>query len=138
MSPLLLDTNAYVAFKRGRPEALTILQRASTISVNSVLLGELLSGFAAGARREINRKELGAFLASPRVTVLPVELRTAEQYASIYLALRNAGTAIPTNDMWIAATAMQHGLALFSYDKHFHAIEGLQVGMSVSELEGAQ
>jgi len=138
LNAILLDTNAYVAFKRGHPEALKILQRAPRIAVNSVVLGELLSGFAVGTRTEANRRELEEFLSSPRVDVLAITQRTSEHYAAIFLALKTAGTPIPTNDLWIAASALEHGLNLFSYDAHFHAVQGLRVGMSLSDFEGGE
>lgn len=50
MTTILLDTNAYTAFKQGRAEALTIVQRASTIAMSSIVLGELQAGFAVGSR----------------------------------------------------------------------------------------
>ena len=30
-----------------------------------------------------------------------------------------------TNDIWIAANALKHGLALYSFDGHFQEIDGL-------------
>ncbi|MCP4134020.1 MAG: type II toxin-antitoxin system VapC family toxin [bacterium] len=35
------------------------------------------------------------------------------------------GKPIPTNDIWIAAVAFQHGLKLFTRDKHFKDVPGL-------------
>jgi len=136
VKPILIDTNAYVAFKRGRPEAISVLQHAPGILFNPVVLGELLGGFAEGSCENENRSELAQFLASPRVAVLPLDYHTAEQYATIYVALKRAGTPIPGNDMWIAASAVQHGLALFSYDNHFRLVDGLRVGVSLTEFSG--
>jgi tRNA(fMet)-specific endonuclease VapC len=68
-----LDTNAYAAFKRGAEEAVEILRRTEFIGVNAVVLGELLGGFAAGQREAENRRELNAFLNSPRVEFLAVD-----------------------------------------------------------------
>jgi tRNA(fMet)-specific endonuclease VapC len=135
VKPILIDTNAYVAFKRGDAEAVSIVQQAPVIAMNAIILGELLGGFASGSREDVNRKELARFLDSPRVTVLPLDQRTADRYATVYSALKRAATPIPTNDMWIAATAIQHCLALFSFDRHFQTIAGLQVGASVVDLE---
>ena len=131
---LLIDTNAYVAFKRGSAEAVSILQNAPSIAINAVVLGELLSGFAVGTRRETNLRELARFLESSRVVVLPLDRRTAECYAAVYEGCKKAATPIPTNDMWIAATAIQHNLAIFSYDGHFRVVPHLQAGNSLSEL----
>lgn len=113
MKSILLDTNAYAAFKRGAPQALEVLQSAPAIAVNAVVLGELFCGFAGGSKSRQNRRELVQFLASPRVSVLPIDFATAEQYASVLIALKNIGAPIPTNDLWIAASALRHGLALF-------------------------
>ena len=116
---VLLDTNAYVAFKRGTPDAVDVLTHVPRIGINSIVLGELLSGFAIGTREEENRQELRQFLASERVHQLVIDMETAAQYAVVYRELRHRGRPIPTNDMWIAATALQHGFAVFSDDGHF-------------------
>ena len=128
MRQILLDTNAYAAFKRGEQSAVEIIRFAETIGLSTVVLGELLCGFSAGQREADNRRELAAFLESNRVLIIPVDVRTAEFYANIYLGLRRKGTPIPTNDLWIAAIALQHGLAVFTYDKHFFGIDGILVG----------
>jgi tRNA(fMet)-specific endonuclease VapC len=135
MKSILLDTNAYAAFKRAIPHASEIIQNAPTIAVNTIVLGEIFSGFAGGSKDRQNRRELNQFLASPRVSVLPIDFATAEQYASILIALKINGTPIPTNDLWIAASALRHGLALFSFDAHFHNVKNLQVGTSIDELQ---
>ena len=137
MNPILLDTNAYAAFKQGNAEAISILQQAPGIALNSVVLGELLSGFAFGSREDINRRELAQFLDSQRVVVLPIDRRTSDHYAIIYLALKKAATPIPTNDMWIAASALQHNLLLYTFDQHFQVVPGLRIGSSLLELERA-
>jgi predicted nucleic acid-binding protein len=131
---ILLDTNAYVAFKQGRSEAVEVLQHAPRIGLNSIVLGELLSGFAVGRREQENRQELERFLASDRVDQLVVDIETAEHYAAMYRDLRSRGRPIPTNDMWIAASALQHGLAIFSHDGHFHEVPGLTVGTRLADF----
>jgi tRNA(fMet)-specific endonuclease VapC len=54
-----------------------------------------------------------------------VDEDTAEFYARVYWDLKRKGKPIPTNDLWVAASAMRHGLALFTYDGHFDNIDGL-------------
>ncbi len=41
--------------------------------------------------------------------------------------LKKAGTPVPTNDIWIAAAAFQHGLKLFTKDAHFSFVKGLML-----------
>ena len=131
---ILLDTNAYAAFKRGAPDAVEIIRHVPLIGISSIVLGELLGGFAAGTRETANRQELEQFLDSDRVRLLFVDDGTAELYATVYQSLKRKGHPIPTNDMWIAATALQHGLAVFSYDSHFQAVDGVVTGCRLADL----
>jgi tRNA(fMet)-specific endonuclease VapC len=122
MSRVLLDTSAYSAFMRGHPEIKLALQKADEIYFNPVVLGELYAGFRRGRRRAANEKEIEAFLASPRVAIVDIVEETAVRYAEILHFLQNAGTPIPTNDLWIAASAMQHGLRLLTTDAHYRKV----------------
>lgn len=122
MSRLLLDTSAYSAFMRGHGEIKLALQEADEVCLNVVVLGELLAGFMRGRRRRRNEGELKTFLGSTRVRILDVNEETAERYAVILDSLWRAGTPIPTNDTWIAASAMQHGLHLLTTDAHYQNV----------------
>jgi tRNA(fMet)-specific endonuclease VapC len=122
VSRLLLDTSAYAAFKGGHALVKAALQQAEEIYLNPVVLGELLAGFRQGSRRSKNEEELRAFLSSPRVHVVDVTEETAARYAVILNALRDTGTPIPTNDVWIAASAMEHGLRVLTMDAHYQNV----------------
>ncbi len=122
MSRVLVDTSAYAAFKRGHAGIRSALQRADEIWLTPVVLGELHAGFRRGDRRDRNEEELRAFLSSPRVAVGDMTAETADRYAVILTALREAGTPIPTNDVWIAASAMEHGLRLLTTDSHHRKV----------------
>jgi predicted nucleic acid-binding protein len=122
MNGILLDTSAYSAMGRGNRDILDTVQTAETIAVNPIILGELLSGFFHGTQELQNLKIMEKFLDSPRCSVLPIIKDTARRYAHIHNALRKAGTPVPTNDLWIAATAMEHGLTVVTLDRHFARI----------------
>ena len=128
MRPILIDTNAYTAFMLGDAAVVEVVAHAERICLNSIVLGELLGGFAAGTRESRNRAELARFMDSPRVEVLPVTAETADSYALVYSSLRRKGQPIPTNDLWIAASALEHGAALLTRDTHFGQIDGLRCG----------
>jgi len=119
---LLLDTSAYSAFMRGHAEIRAAVQSNEEIFLNSVILGELIAGFIKGGRRRKNENELRRFLASPRVGVLDVTEETAERYAVILNSLWRAGTPIPTNDIWIATSAIEHNLRLVTTDDHYQKV----------------
>jgi tRNA(fMet)-specific endonuclease VapC len=127
MSRLTLDTSAYSAFKRNHADVVRHLRRAQQILVPTIVLGELLGGFAAGGRALRNRDELRLFLQSPRVRLVSITADTAERYAVIYAALRASGNPIPTNDLWIAASAMEHGTELVTLDRDFRHIAQILV-----------
>jgi len=109
-----LDTNAYVDFCRGEPATVDLLEKADSIHLPFVVLAELRAGFAVGRRGSENERVLGLFLGKPGV-----HEQTTHQYAALYRQLRRQGTPIPTNDIWIAALVLQHGLALHARDRHF-------------------
>jgi len=134
MRPIALDTNAYTAFKRGDEQIVTVLQHAPIIIVCVTVLGELLGGFAAGQRESHNRSELTQFLNTPRVKVVSSTIATADLYALVYAALRRKGQPIPTNDLWIAASSLEHGAALLTLDAHFHNIDGLRAGNRLDDF----
>ncbi|MBI2998271.1 MAG: type II toxin-antitoxin system VapC family toxin [Deltaproteobacteria bacterium] len=131
MTRLLLDTSGYSAFMRGHSEVQGALREADEICFSPVILGELLAGFFRGRRRKKNESELKTFLESPRVKIFDVNSETAERYAVILNSLWKAGTPIPTNDIWIAATAMQHGLHLLTTDAHYQKVSQIIVDYCV-------
>ena len=91
----------------------------------AVVLGELWAGFLLGKQRRANEAELEAFLSNPVVEEVPIDAGVARLYAEILAALRKAGTPIPTNDIWVAAQAMETGAELLSFDRHYDAVDGL-------------
>lgn len=125
MISVLIDTNIYSLAMKGDNEIVTALRRIDRIGFSAISIGELFSGFKGGSRESKNREELNIFLDSPRVVLHPIDEGTAEFYASVLNDLRQAGTPIPTNDIWIAAVAFQHGYKIFSKDHHFNLVPGL-------------
>jgi tRNA(fMet)-specific endonuclease VapC len=87
-----------------------------------VVLGELRAGFLQGRHRRENERALRAFLDHPVVAVLDVDEEAAGHYAQIVVALRTAGTPVPTNDIWIGALAAREGAMVLTYDQHFDSI----------------
>lgn len=125
MKSVLIDTNIYSLAMKGDALVVDALRKIDRIGFSVISIGELFSGFKGGRREIRNREELDFFLDSPRVVIHPVDDETADFYASILNELKAAGTPIPTNDIWIAATVFQHGYKLLSMDKHFNMIPGL-------------
>ena len=126
---IMLDTSAYVGFKRNHEEIVETIASAEKILFSTVVLGELLFGFRGGPRFKKNLTELNRFLDHEAVETVLVNEITADRYSRIATQLRKQGKPIPTNDIWIAAQTMQHGAELVTYDKHFDKIGGLVYSM---------
>jgi len=116
---LMLDTNAYSDFMRGDAKRVELIQTAQTIYLPLIVLAELRAGFAAGNQELKNAANLQKFLTSPRVTILSPNEQTTHHYAQVYAQLRKANHKIPSNDIWIAALAIQYDLILCTSDQHF-------------------
>lgn len=122
---LLIDTNAYVAFLKGQSEIVEAVRGATEIVFSVIVMAELLFGFRNGTRFEQNMTELEAFLSNAYVSFLPVTEVTADRFGRIAAVLKQKGTPIPTNDIWIAAQTLESGAELVTLDKHFEKIDGL-------------
>lgn len=123
----MLDTNAFVELRRGHEAVVDLVRSASRLSFSFFVLGELLFGFRNGRRFEHNVAELESFLEHPDVELAWPTWDTADRFARLSTALRRAGTPIPTNDIWIAAQALETGAELLTYDRHFDRVAGLAV-----------
>jgi tRNA(fMet)-specific endonuclease VapC len=133
MKNVLIDTNIYSLAMKGDKQVIATMRRLDRIGFSAISIAELFSGFKGRSRENRNRQELEQFLDSPRVVVHVIDEGSADFYAAILNNLRAAGTPIPTNDIWIAATAFQHGYKLYSKDEHFRLIPGL---VQFRELQG--
>lgn len=122
---VMLDTNAYSQLKRGHHRVADLLRDAEQVLLSFIVIGELLYGFRKGSRQDRNMRELRAFLDNPHVAVVTMNCTTADRYARIVARLREKGCPIPSNDVWIAAHAMETGADLVSFDRHFGEIDGL-------------
>jgi tRNA(fMet)-specific endonuclease VapC len=123
---LALDTSGYAEMCRGEPRVVGAVEEATEVFLPFVALGELRAGFGVGSRTVENERVLSRFLALPDVKVLHADDGTTHHYAALFLQLRRQGTPIPTNDLWIAALALQHDLLLCARDRHFDHVPQLK------------
>ncbi len=127
---VVLDTNAYSDWRRtGRWHSRLAL--ADRVVVPSIVLGELFHGFRRGNVVEENLMKLGNFLKEPQVEVMAVTLRTAELYGELLNHLQQAGTPVPTNDIWIAALSLECRGELATRDAHFRHFPMLQLSREI-------
>jgi len=115
----IIDTNRYSDFMKGDTAVVELFASADRIYVPFVVVAELRAGFSCGTIARKNEAVLVSFLSNNRVEVLYADSQTTQVYAQVFAQLRGNGTPIPTNDIWIAALAIQHSLPLCSRDAHF-------------------
>lgn len=120
-----LDTNIAVAFLNGHPEVIARVGTASRVALPAPTVGELLFGAKKSQRREANLQRFRAFITACEVIEIEIDEDVADLYADFKLQLKDNGTPIPENDIWIAACARSSGLKLVTDDQHFGKIPGL-------------
>lgn len=101
-----------------------LLQKAAQIAIPVIVLGEYRYGISHSRNRRLYEEWLTEYLRDFRI--LEVEERTTIPYGAVRSELKNAGTPIPSNDVWIAALCRQHALPLLSRDRHFDLVPGIQ------------
>lgn len=127
MQKLALDTNAFTAYGKNDPAIAKFVDRASSIGLPIVVIGELYYGIFDGTKKEENLQKLNRLLANPRVEVLHIDENTARFFGEISTELKRSGKPIQQNDIWIAAMCKQYGYPLATSDKGFERITGLEL-----------
>lgn len=87
--------------------------------------GELLYGALNSNNNKKNIAKYRGFISN--CTILNINSAITEQYAAIRKRLKDKGTPIPENDIWIAATCIVYEIPLGTNDKHFRNIDGLKL-----------
>jgi predicted nucleic acid-binding protein len=121
---MILDTNALSALLDGDAGMREILESAPDIHLPVIVLGEYRFGLIRSRARKPLEQLLDRLLKV--ATMLLVDDETARHYADIREELKEAGTPIPSNDIWIAALARQHELPVLSRDTHFDAVKKIR------------
>ena len=122
---MLLDTNRYRDYGGGNPEVLDGKRSCERVYLSYISLAELRAGFLCGTRSAKNERHLLLFLAQKSVVTLFADDQTTHHFSRLYRQLRQQGTPIPSNDLWIAALVVQHNLPLYSRDGHFNHLPQL-------------
>ncbi len=121
---MILDTNAVSAILAGDPAIKAILESTRVLVLPAIVAGEYRYGITASRfRRElddvIERLIQG-------VTFASVDDPVSRRYAEVRRELKDAGTPIPENDVWIAATARHYEMPVLSRDAHFDVVSGIK------------
>lgn len=124
---VLIDTDLLIDLEKGDDAVEVLLgeedRAISVITVSELLHGVLRARAATRARRQAFVEHLLAGLQA-----IPITERVARIHADIWAGLADRGEPVGAHDLWIAATAIAHGLAVATRNSsHFSRIPGLRV-----------
>lgn len=122
---LALDTNIVIALLNGDQTLWQWLQKFDPLSLPVPVVGELIFGAENSQQVEKNLYAVQNFV--DRSRIMEITANTARVYGKIRTDLKNQGTPIPENDVWIAALCLEEEATLVSLDKHFSSVAGLQI-----------
>lgn len=121
----LLDSNIAVTFLNGDPNVRELVDKADEIYLPAIALGELYYGAFNSSRKPENLEKIDGF--KDEVYLLDCDEYTAKIYGQVKKGLKDKGTPIPENDIWISAIAIQYGLTVVTRDSHFDYVDGLNI-----------
>jgi tRNA(fMet)-specific endonuclease VapC len=125
MAVQLIDTSVLIEVERGALPLEPLLHEGKAISVISV--SELLHGVhrATPDSRRIRRQAVVEQILGA-IEQIPIDSEIARVHADIWAGLMATGEMIDAHDLWIAATALTHGLELATVNRqHFERVPGL-------------
>jgi predicted nucleic acid-binding protein len=119
----LADTSLFIAVEQDRP----LSRPPSRVAISVVTVAELRLGVLAAQDGSTRAQRLETLSAAASLDPLPIDEGVAHAWATLRLALRDAGKRMPINDSWIAATAIANDMVVASQDADYDDIPGLRV-----------
>lgn len=119
----VLDTSVFIAVETGRHLDEAALPTEAAISV--VTLAELHAGVLVASDVDTRARRLATLAAVSDVELLVIDEAVAVEWARLRVLLAEAGRRANVNDVWIAATAIAHDLAVVTQDADFGILEEL-------------
>lgn len=130
MSRGLLDTSVFIATESGR--RMGALPREGAVSV--VTVGELELGVLAAGDDDVRARRAQTLALARAADPIPVTEATMSHFARLVHDCRSAGAKPSVLDAVIAATALQHGLPVFTQDADFDLIAAAHAGLDVRRV----
>jgi tRNA(fMet)-specific endonuclease VapC len=125
---LLIDTDLLVDLKRDAAASRELFPGDEDRAISVITVSELLHGVhrAKGAVRARRRAFVEHILAG--MEAIPITEQVARVHADIWSDLAECGQPIGAHNLWIAATALAHGLGVATRNStHFERVPGLRV-----------
>lgn len=124
----LLDTSVFIANETGRPLDVDVLPQEAAIS--PVTVAELHAGVLAADDLDVRARRLATLESIADIEQIPIDDAVARSWALLRVHLAKNKRRLNVNDLWIASTALAHGLPVITQDDEFAPVDrvaGLQV-----------
>ena len=127
---IILDANVIIHSEKGDFDLETWVasRPGDPFEIAAITVAELWHGVerATGAHKIKRQQYLQAILAS--LPIIPYTEQTAYEHARIWAELESSGKMIGFYDVIVAATALERGSQVVTFNKrHFAAVKGLTV-----------
>lgn len=125
---VLIDTSVLVDAERGG-DALGRVPPDEERLISVITVSEILHGANRATPESVAlRRRAAVEEALAAMEPIPITAPVARIHSTIWAQLEAAGEIIAAHDLWIAATALTHGLALATHNaRDFKRVPGLEV-----------
>lgn len=125
----MLDTNTCIyAIKQQPPKLIQRFKdfQVGELAISSIVYSELMYGIYNSDRIEYNLEKLNHFLNA--IVIVDYDENVADFYGQIRTKLKKSGTPIGSNDLFIAAHALERKLPLVTNNqKEFSRVNSLKL-----------
>jgi predicted nucleic acid-binding protein len=122
---ILVDTSIFIGLENARLDAARFADFEFGVSV--ITLGELRLGVLQASGQDITARRLSTYQLAQQFDPLVIDEAVTDEWALLVSRLRVAKRRVPINDSWIAATALAHGIPIFTQDDDYDSIPGLDI-----------
>lgn len=121
---MIIDTSIWIEYFKNKPDIVKIIESGlneESIYITGPIVSELLHGVKSEKEFEMLSKYIDA------VPYLECELKDWIHAGKISFSLRKKGITVPLTDIIISAISINKGAKIFTLDKHFEQIPGIEL-----------
>jgi tRNA(fMet)-specific endonuclease VapC len=127
---IILDTDVIIKGEKGRFDLIgwLVAQTGQELEIAAITVAELWHGIERATTPHRAERERYVRTIIERLEVIPYTDATALVHAQTWAALESLGKMIGAHDLILAATALEHGSSVATFnERHFTHVPGLKV-----------
>jgi len=127
---IILDADVIIGAEKGTFNLTSwMLKHADEeFEIAAITVAELWHGVERASVSYRSRRGLFVKTVLEQLAIIPYTETTAFEHACLWARMESAGTMIGAHDLIVAATALEHGSAVATFNtRHFSQVRGLKV-----------